>query len=437
MKPIPLTHVWQYTGVDRAFWKEHLADWLPRRIIDAHVHVSHPSHRLEPLTDEKRRQIWVAEVAEALPADTLDHCTKAVYPGREVDYLAFGWPGLEFDLEAGNTYARTECAKRGWRSLSLLRPQWSAERVAAELDAPGVIGVKPYYALIGADPVTRDRYIEASIFQFLPHAALEVLNDRRAWVTLHVPKAGRLAHPDNICEVQEIRRRYPDVILVIAHLGRCYTEPHATEAFAPLADDEGVYFDNSAVLNPVVHRMALEAFGPKRILYGTDNPVLYMRGRRQWEGTHYVNRTNVDFYFNKLREPPEVEATYTLFMYEALRAMKEACEAVGVGPGGVEAIFHDNAATLVAGASERTGGSKADNVNDPSPGGEAVQDAPASGEASPRCPVCGRRGFSWGRVVGVRNRRSIDIYSVSDLEGQPSGVRKCDHCGHVEVLRDE
>ena len=56
----------------------------------------------------------------------------------------------------------------------------------------GVLGVKVYYALIGHDPATRDKYLEASIFDFLPPHQLDVLDQYGAWVTLHVPKAERL-----------------------------------------------------------------------------------------------------------------------------------------------------------------------------------------------------------------------------------------------------
>ncbi|MHC4985846.1 MAG: amidohydrolase family protein [Planctomycetota bacterium] len=347
MEPIPRTHIWQYTDVDRTFWAEHLEEWVPKRVFDAHVHVLDPGLMLQPLTEARRKQLWVTEVAEPMPAEDLAHCDKIVYPGRDVSHVAFGWPDLTYDLEGGNEYARTECIRHGWRSLALLRPQWSAERVAAELDKPGVIGVKPYYALIGADPTSRDRYIESSIFDFLPHHALEVLNDRRAWLTLHVPKIDRLGHPDNIREIREIRRRYPDVIVVLPHLGRCYAEPHAAEGLPHLADDEGLYWDNSAVLNPAVHRMALELLGPDRILYGTDNPVFYMRGRRQWQGRRYLNYTSADLFFNKdQHEPPDVEAGYTLFMYEALKAFKDSCEAIGIGRAGVEAMFSGNAERL-------------------------------------------------------------------------------------------
>ena len=74
-------------------------------------------------------------------------------------------------------------------------------------------------------------------------------------------------------------------------------------------------------MNPEVHRFALATLGPGRILYGSDNPVFYMRGRRQYVGREYRNRTSFPFFFNQQREPPEVEAKYTLYMYEELAAL--------------------------------------------------------------------------------------------------------------------
>ena len=348
MTSVPLHFVWHYTDVDRAFWAEHLEGWLPHRILDAHTHVADPRLRREPVTDAMRRQYWVNEVFEPIDAPTAERCHGTVFPGREVRCVAFGVPDLSFDVEGGNAYLQQECPKRGWHSLAVAPPQWTPEQVARLLEAPGVLGVKPYYALISRKPETRDAHLEASIFDFLPHSTLEVLEERRAWVTLHVPRAGRLGHPDNVREVREIRRRYPNVVLVIAHLGRCYTEIHARQALPQFADDPGLFFDTSAVLNPVCHRIALEHFGPRRLLYGSDNPIFYMRGRRQYRGDVYLNRTDHPFHFNREREPREVEAAYTLFMYEDLRALRQACDDLGItGRAEIEALFHDNAACLI------------------------------------------------------------------------------------------
>ncbi len=348
MHSTPLYFHWQYTDVDRAFWADHLEGWLPNQIFDCHTHVMAPRFRRLPITVAMRRQYWVNEVFEPIDADAAEHCLRTVFPGREVNCLAFGVPDLDFDIEGGNAWLQDECVKRGWYNLVVVAPQWSQEQVAKALDQPHVLGVKPYYALISANRQTRDAHLEAGIFDFLPHPILEVANARGAWVTLHVPKAARLGHPDNLREIRELRRRYPDIVLVLAHLGRCYTELHAKEALPLLADDPGIYFDSSAVLNPASHRVALESVGPDRILYGSDNPILYMRGRRQYRDRTYLNRTSYPFHFNREREAPEVEATYTLFMYEDLRAIKQACDELGLRDRSqIQAIFYDNAARLI------------------------------------------------------------------------------------------
>ena len=350
MQSVELHHVWQYTDVDRDFWNRHLEDWVPRRVFDAHTHVNEPEFWIDPPSEEKRRQYWVNEVSEPIGAADAARCYATVFPNREFSCLAFGHPSLSYDIDASNAALQRECVARDWYRLVVTKPDWPADYLESQLDQPRTLGVKPYYGLIpGQDPKTRDKYLEASIFEFLTTEHLEVLDRRGACVVLHVPKADRLGHPDNLAEIKRIRSEYPRVVLIIAHLGRCYTVAHAQAALGALADDEGLFFDNSAVLNPDVHRLALEMLGPRRILYGTDNPIFYMRGRRQWQGTSYVNRTSYPFHFNKDREPPEIEAGYTLYMYEALRAIRWACDQLALAREDVEALFHGNAERIIDG----------------------------------------------------------------------------------------
>jgi len=353
MPETPLFFVYTHTDRDRAFWEEHLEGWLPARIVDAHVHIMHPRFQVETLTEELKRSYWVMELMETQDAETAARCYRLLYPNREVTCLCFPIPSLGAEVEGANLDTAGEAHQRGWHSLVVTRPTWVAEQIAWWLDQPSVIGVKPYYCMLGYSRTSRDTYAEASIFDYLPHHQLEVLDQRRAWLTLHVPKVGRLGHPDNQREVRELRRRYPHVILVIAHLGRSYTLPHAREALPPLADDPGILFDISAVMNPDVLELALRTFGPERLIYGTDNPVFYLRGRQQWEGTRYINRTSYPFMFNTRREAPEIEAGYTLYMYEALAALKEACARLGIGPEGVNDILAGNADRLMGRANRQ------------------------------------------------------------------------------------
>jgi hypothetical protein len=347
MPEMPLFFVHTYTDRDRAFWEEHLAAWVPERVVDAHVHISHPRYQIETLSEELKRSYWVMELSEPQDAATAARCYRLLYPGREVSCLCFPSPSLGTEVEGANLDTSREARRRGWRSLAVTRPTWVAEQLAWWLDQPSVLGVKPYYSMLGYDRTQRDTYLEASIFDFLPHHQLEVLNDRCAWVTLHVPKAERLGHPDNQRELRELRRRYPKIVLVIAHLGRSYALPHAEAGLLPLADDPGIHFDISAVMNPQVLVLALRHLGAERLLYGTDNPVFYMRGRQSWEGARYINHTSYPFAFNTQREAPETEAGYTLYTYEGLLALKQACADVGVDAAGVRKIMVGNAERLM------------------------------------------------------------------------------------------
>jgi len=344
---LKLHYVFEYTDVDRAFWTEHLEGWVPERVFDAHVHVTDPGLRDRAPTDAERRAFWVNEVNEPMTLETARRCNAALYPGRDVKMLIFGHPSLRYDVEAANAYTSRAAAAAGWKGLALLAPEWTQNELVRALELPAIVGVKPYYSMIRGGSSDRNDEMEAGIFDFVPHRHLEVLDERRAWMTLHVPRAGRLGDPANVREITELRRRYPNVVLVVAHLGRSYTLPHAEEGIPPLAGDPGIYFDNSAVMNPDVHRLALETVGAERILYGTDNPVFYMRGRRQWQGRRYINRTSHPFHFNAEREPPEIEAAYTLYTYVALKALKDVSEELGLARRDVENIFHGNAERLL------------------------------------------------------------------------------------------
>ncbi len=337
-----MTHPYfELTDVDRRFFAERVDPRLPARIFDAHRHVQLPEHA-DDTRPQLKRGVFPEEIAgpESVAQARLGY--EIMFPGREVEMLAFGSPVANRDCAANNAYVSEALAGGGSAGLALSRPHWSADRLLEELRRPAIIGMKPYERLLegfeGGD---------VSVFGFVPHEQLELLDELGAWLTLHLPRVQRLADRANIDDILELRRRYPNVVLVIAHLGRSYAGRYAREGFPPLTDDPGILFDNSAVLNPAVHALALDRFGPERILWASDQPVFYMRGRRRWEGDRYINLTSGDYSWNTDREPPEVEASYTLSLYEAVAACLDTILALGFGDAEIEAIFHGNARRLV------------------------------------------------------------------------------------------
>ena len=139
MNPVPLHYVWHYTDVDRAFWNEHLEDWLPPADLRRpHARQRAASSASRTMTEEKRRQYWVNEVGEPIGAADAERCYANRVSRPRVHRACVRLPDARFDIEASNAALQGECAERGWHRLAVVRPQWSAEHVARELDQPRV-----------------------------------------------------------------------------------------------------------------------------------------------------------------------------------------------------------------------------------------------------------------------------------------------------------
>lgn len=330
--------------VDSRVYEEELAPWLPDRILDCHVHIS-LAENCGPISPERLKEQWAIEAGIFQSWSQLMDRYSALFPLQQVDSLVFGGVLREQDTERENDYIQcgmrnAECGTGDVRGLSVTRPQWPAERIAEAL-SQGFLGIKPY-------PDLAPQGAEApSIFDFVPHDHLTVLNNLRGVMMLHLPRRGRLAEPDNIAELKELRQRYPWIRLIVAHIGRAYCLPTAKKGLPHFADDPGVYFDTAANLNSDVFRYALDTVGPDRILFGSDLPVTMMRGVREHVGETYINYTDGDYSWNINRKSPEEEASYTFFLYEELRALIKAVQAAGMGKPEFDKIMYSNAAALL------------------------------------------------------------------------------------------
>ena len=154
---------------------------------------------------------------------------------------------------------------------------------------------------------------------------------------------------DNIRELLELRQKFPDAKIIIAHYGRSYNIEVIRRAYAEMGKDmEGFYFDNAAVINPEVHRFMLEHLPQDRIFYGSDMPLLLWHGKRTWESGTYHNHAKEHFPWNAGAPESEAERSgYTFFLYEQARHLLDAIDSVG-GPALAQKVFCDNARAFVA-----------------------------------------------------------------------------------------
>jgi len=343
--------------VDRKFYEERLRDFLPERIIDIHTHVwkGWPPG----IAKVERPETWASAVAQESPIEELLKTCVALFPGKEVIPLIFGNvptpkpdDNLDVVLASVNAYVADSARQHTLPALIYAAPGWKAEELERSVMAGGFIGLKVYLNLAPGHIPRK----EVRIFDFLPHHQLEVANKHGWIVMLHIPRDGRLRDPLNLAQMVEIEERYPCVRLIIAHVGRAYCDEDVGDAFERLAGTRSMCFDFSGNTNQQVFEQLIDAVGSKRILYGSDLPILRMRARRIVENGDYVNIVPKGSLgdlsgFAHMREVEGEEAeALTFFLYEEIDAFRRAATSKRLSSADVANVFFNNAIRLLADA---------------------------------------------------------------------------------------
>lgn len=333
------------TPVDEAFYQAYLKDRLPRRIVDMHLHISDPAligRRLDAAED------WAAECCDAMPIEDYRQYAAAFYPDSELILHALPPVSRGIDHAACNAYlARLLREKKLDYALMVVRPDWSAEFVERQLVEGGFLGFKPY-----PDLVSGKKGSDIAIFAYMAPHQLEVLNRHKGILTLHIPRAGRLPDENNLRELKELRDRYPDIHIIIAHVGRSYAVDTIERGLAGLGSYVNNFtYDLAAVLNPAVLDRVFSRIDLDKIYYGTDLPVFLWHGKRRWTDTAYFNLAREHFSWNRHEEGSEAEAQYTYFLYEQLKNILDALDRIGGDAALRERIFYGNARAVLDRAS--------------------------------------------------------------------------------------
>lgn len=336
--------------VDLRFYADHLRDFLPGRIVDIHTHV----YRLADCVPddhgtESRTVSWPNLVARENPIEDLRETYRLLFPDKQVTPLIFASVPQGENINRLNRYVAEVARTARVPALLFSHPAWSAESLDAQLSAGGFLGVKSYLTLAPAYLPAR----EIRILDFFPPHQLEVLNRRRAIVMLHIPRDGRLQDPVNLAQILHIERSYPELQLIVAHVGRAYCREDVGEAFEVLRASRRCYFDISANTNAEVFAGLIRCVGPRRILFGSDLPVTRMRMRRVTRDGRYLNLVPRGAYGDISDDPHmgevdgEEAARLTFFLYEELEAFRQAAMATGLTAGDIEDVFYRNAQRIM------------------------------------------------------------------------------------------
>lgn len=330
------------TDYDRRVYSEELADFLPDKIIDVHVHIY--KQEMQKVRPEERKGCvnWPHLVAPDLTVEDMRASFEQMFPGKKVGAVIMGMPTCR--LDEVNDYVLSCSRSEGLPALYCTNWDTSKDEIRQAMKA-GFKGIKPY---LNNSP----SYIPAAevrIFDFLTHEHLEVMNECGGTVMLHIPRSLRLRDPINLAQMMEIEERYPNAKIIIAHIGRAYVPSDIGDAFEVLKNTRRMIFDFTA--NTLTDAMVkcVEAVGPKRFMFGSDMPITKMRMYRVCENDTYVNVIPRGAYGDVSGDPHMRETDgelITTFMYEELRAFKRCAQELKLSRADIEDIMYGNAARL-------------------------------------------------------------------------------------------
>lgn len=241
--------------------RDQFAEWLPDTVIDVHCHAN-GSDALGELS-----RTTLARVHASFPAFSIDesvHLTPFLYANKNVRRIRFANPYKGINHKRANHYLVSTSPSGD--AVALYGLPDDLDYTVNEIRTGEFVGLKmyPFYYEPPAEKIA----------DYFPDRALSAAQDVGMPIILHTFKV--LAKC--IEEVTEIVTQYPALRVVVAHLGRHFiaTEESAA-AFNSLACYTNVYVDTSMITSVEVHKQALTAFGPQRVLFGTDEPFNCLR----------------------------------------------------------------------------------------------------------------------------------------------------------------
>ena len=344
--------LFEITEYDKFIYETELKDFLPDEMFDVHAHIWLESMtERKPYGDDNVQRIvtWPSLVAADDSIEDLQETYRLMFPGKKVGALVFSNEG---ESKGKNDYVARSAKQVGFPALYFSNPGQSADEIEKKIREGGFVGIKSYLDL-------SPKYIpeaEIRVFDFFPKHQLERINELGGIVMLHIPRPGRLKDPVNLAQIAEIKEQYPNIRLIIAHIGRAYTHNDIGNAFDVLDKYPDLMYDFTANCCEYAITEVIRHAGAKHVMFGTDMPILRMRTHRIEENNTYINLVPPGLYGDPSQDPHlrEVSAEeakkITFFAYEELLAFKRAAKTLNLSESDVKDVLCNNAKDLVEGA---------------------------------------------------------------------------------------
>jgi predicted TIM-barrel fold metal-dependent hydrolase len=335
-----------YSDFDRLIWETELADFVPDRMVDSHVHVW--SERFAGMHSDPS---FVLRLEAGI--EDVHTWSNTIFPGRLMGYVVLPSPMAGIDREGHNRWV-SEQVDRGWsggfgrqqeppiclQKAMLVWPGMDATHMEQYAIQTDTRIVKPY-RVYASDPAN------ASIADFLPEVLMEVAEALHMSVVLHLSKLSGPADPANVADVKGYAEAFPHITWILAHCMRAFNSCHLEQVVRSYAAIPSVWVDTSAVNDPHTHWLLFKYFDRNRIMFGSDNI-----SAGSWRGKYITFGHGWKGFCQE--DPLEhCRNDATLVVYEQLRAQRQAALMAGLSRVEIEDVFYGNAVSLFGCAGTR------------------------------------------------------------------------------------
>ena len=319
----------QLTDFDREIWDGELDGFVPRKIFDAHVHLWNESFATpDTLPSPARLEVDLT---------ALQDWTSKVFPGREPHFLLLGTPIRDIDFAGYRQWMALEAKKDPLsRAGVIVSPELDPRDLARSVAKYGIRALKPY-RVFASDPANCD------IFDFLPEPLIEVANEFKMLVVLHISKFEGISNEKNLSDLKYLTSKYPQVTWQLAHCARGFNPATLEKAIDRLKYIDHLAYDTSAVNDLYSHYLLLKHEDRSRIMFGSDNIVA--------SGVHgkYITWGKGWDYFPGMEKRPHCDCRPTLVIYEQLRVQRQAAVILELSKLEIENLFYNNAKHIILG----------------------------------------------------------------------------------------
>jgi predicted TIM-barrel fold metal-dependent hydrolase len=237
------------------------SEWLPNEITDCHTHCG-LSEYVKEIDDEMYHQM--ISTFEGFTLEQSHKVGKMYFKGKKLRRLRFPFPFRGIDLKAANKYLVDKV--RNPDKVALCGIPSDIDYTVSMLETGKFIALKMYHQQF--NPPAK------SIYEYFPREILYKAEELGVPIILHLPKMITLCKDELI----EAIKCYPNLKISLAHLGLPHLLiPNLKDTYREIAKFPNVNMDTTMIPSKEVLMLALKIFGPKRIMFGSDEPINLVR----------------------------------------------------------------------------------------------------------------------------------------------------------------